>query len=348
LITFRRVNFDLAGSLARELAWKTRSAFIPPAVEPPSWTVDRSVLARCEISWPKTYDWPYAGKWVDPLYRGFLRLVRVRRAEIDQPFRHVVLFQLHVAGQTHGVAIDYADRPEISDECAMQVLLYFKMQHRAAGYPFRNIVPGGFLPAAQLLYGYLPLFRRVRDSGDFRYEVYGRFSTEFAEAGRKKAIDLLLQQQLFKYEGGLKRVRYSTFLHEAARSKICIDLPGNGDFCFRLLDYLSLGSCVIAAPHGNILHAPLRHRETIVYTKPDLSDLVELCDYYLCHGEERERIAANARKFFDRYLSRDQLVNYYLSTLLGRACLLGAPPRGETVAAVEARQSVRRVSSAEA
>ncbi len=97
-----------------------------------------------------------------------------------------------------------------------------------------------------------------------------------------------------------------------ARTKIGIDLPGNGDFCFRLIDYLSIGVCVIGPKPRTEFPVPLVDGEHIVYCKPDLSDLVPLCRRYLADDRERTRIARNARDYFDRYLHRDQLARYYL------------------------------------
>jgi Glycosyl transferases group 1 len=107
----------------------------------------------------------------------------------------------------------------------------------------------------------------------------------------------------FGHEGGGKKVRFDESLREVARSKVCIDLPGNGPFCYRLIDYLAIGSCVVARRHETVLHVPLVDRRDIVYARPDLSDLAELCEYYVKHDAEREEIARNSRKFFDRYLS---------------------------------------------
>jgi spore maturation protein CgeB len=129
-------------------------------------------------------------------------------------------------------------------------------------------------------------------------------------------VDLLQNQRRFHYEGSLQIVRHSQSLHESAQAKVCIDLPGNGDFCFRLIDYLGIGACVVAAPHGTLLHVPLEEGKHIVYAKEDLSDLVELCQYYLEHEEQRSAIARASRDFFDRYLHRDQLAGYYLSKCL--------------------------------
>ena len=63
---------------------------------------------------------------------------------------------------------------------------------------------------------------------------------------------------------------------------------------------------------------PLVHGENVVHAAEDLSDLVELCEHYVRDDEARERVAANAREFFDRYLDRRQLAGWYLRSALER------------------------------
>ena len=111
---------------------------------------------------------------------------------------------------------------------------------------------------------------------------------------------------------------YSQYLRDIAGSRVCIDLPGEGPFTYQLVEYLAVGSCIVAYPHKARLHVPLRDREHIAYTKEDLSDLLELCDHFLRNPLDRQRLAANAQSFFDRYLHRDQLAAYPLHSILAR------------------------------
>jgi hypothetical protein len=39
---------------------------------------------------------------------------------------------------------------------------------------------------------------------------------------------------------------YTQYLREIADSRVCIDLPGEGPFTYRLVEYLAIGSCIIA------------------------------------------------------------------------------------------------------
>lgn len=291
---------------------------LAPAV-PPTWPHDPAQARRVTVRWPAAYQCPEAVKWAGPLREGLRKLVRVRRAALPQSSDGVAVFQLVYGGRVHDIAIDYWDYADRVDEKILaRSACYFKMQFARGGYGSDRVLPGGYVPGSRSIYHYLPHLRAVRDCRPPAFDVYGRFGTRFARGVRERATQALTSQSDFGYEGGLQMVRYSRYLRQVARAKVCIDLPGNGDFCYRLVDYLSIGSCVIGPRPGNVFPVPLVDREQVVYTKDDLSDLVVICKHYLDRPEERDRIARNARDYFDRYLHRDQLAGYYLHESLKR------------------------------
>ncbi len=218
------------------------------------------------------------------------------------------------------------------------------MQFRNGGYEDSRITPGLYVPSAGLdMYHFLPRLRRIRDdSSQVRFDVYGRFgmyrpreSTSGnpgdsswrvietrAKDVRARAINILETQYRSRYLGGGKLLALTRSLCEVARSKVVIDLPGRGPLCHRLVDYLSIGSCIVAYPHGATLHPPLVPGKHIVYCRPDFSDLVEICHYYLTHDQEREAMVQASRDYFDTYLHRDCISAYYLECLASR---LGLP-----------------------
>ena len=313
MLTIARSLRDRAADAYTEFAAHRLSSYNP------RWNLDDAHADDWDVQWPAAYEWPAAGDWVGFLERGLKRHTRFRVVnDIPQPYRGTVIFRVSRLGEVRNVAVGYSDYPEIEPECAEQVDLYFKMQFARDGYGLDHIVPGGYVPGGRRLYRSLARVRAERDSLGYRSDVAGRFSLNYAPEIRSRAISLLQNQTSFVFAGGLKRQSYDNFLKEAAGSRICIDLPGLGDLCFRLIDYLAIGSCVVAYPHGCLLHEPLVDREHIVYCKDDLSDLVELCEYYLENDDERERIAANARRFFDANLHQDNLIRYYLHTCADR------------------------------
>src|SRR5256885_12606714 len=68
----------------------------------------------------------------------------IRRPPRSTLFPYTTLFR-SVAGAAlpRTVAIDYADRSTIDEECAERCALYFKMQYRSQGYPYDHVIPGG-------------------------------------------------------------------------------------------------------------------------------------------------------------------------------------------------------------
>lgn len=295
--------------LAVEAAWR----FTPrrSAVRRPSWPLDARWLGSTHVVWPSRYQWPLMGKWVEPLRRGFARFVDVVVEDFPQPFEGVVLLRVVTAHGSWTVAIDCFDKATLNERCAASADVYFKMQYQQEGYRWSHVLPGGYGPADYRVHRFLPRLRALADRAPL-YDVYGRFGLQFASAIRRDAIGRLRESGDVRYEGGAGIVRYSRFLREVARAKVCINLPGNGDLCFRLIDYLAVGACVIGPPLKNSLHVPLEDGVHVVYTKDDLSDLVPLCRRYVEDAAARETIRSNARRLFDNYLASDQLAAYYL------------------------------------
>lgn len=310
--------------ILRERLWRAQGSLGSNA--PPVTVGDDARLSSAFIEWPSEYSYRPAHIWVDPIRTGLARYVPVRLVKTAAPDSGTealpVTFNLVLEGQRYPVTIDYCDYMDrVYDAEARSSLLYFKMQYRRSGYTDRSydasrIVPGGYVTFTPHTYPYLPPVRRHADRKRYSTDVYGRFTLQFAKEIRQRAIELLNQQRDFRYEGGLANVRYSRFLLECAEAKLCLDLPGNGDFCFRLVDYLAIGCCVVGPQHRTRFPVELQDRKDIVYVRRDLADLVEVCRYYLAHDAEREAIAANAREYFDRHLRREQLAGYVIGKCL--------------------------------
>ena len=293
-------------------------------------------LSSVSIEWPTRYGW-FAFYWVDSIRAGLSRYVTVRLAEVPQLPNTAVRIHLHYKGEVHDVIIDYSDYPDIIfTEYLQNCLLYFKMQFRKSGYGDPRILPGQYVPSdSTRLYNYLPRLRRIRDaSQDEVYNVYGRFglyrnesvSDDEDEVYRKRsqAIRLLGERDRLLYKGGGKLIELFHSLRDGARSKVCLDLPGRGPFCHRLVDYLSIGACIVAYPHQALLCPPLVSGKHIAYCRPDLSDLVELCDYYITHERERHAMIKASREYFDAHLHKDSIAAYYLESCLGSIRRTGA------------------------
>lgn len=309
---------DRLADLSAELALRARAS--PVALPESSWSLPPEV-SGLKILWPARYDWPPSERWVAPLLARFKERARVQLVEPDLSSRRydgVVAFDVESGDRRSRVIIDYSDYPVVHEDLAREVLVYFKMQFVKSGYGPPSVIPGGFVMGRGDGYDLLASLRRERDRQRFRYDVYGRFSLDFAHDTRAAVINALRGQSRFAYEGSGRLQRYPRFLRDIAQSKVCIDVPGNGDFCYRLMDYFGVGACVISPGHANRLHRELEPGVHIAYAKPDLSDLVELCDYYVRDADAREKMCRNSREFFDRYMHRNQLGDYYLAQIWSR------------------------------
>lgn len=299
---------------ARELAWSAVSR--RPAKVPPRWPLDESALRETVLRWPSDYGWAGARPWVHDLGRAIGSRVRVQHVDIPQRFDGIVMFECGSAGHALPIALDYGDHSDVDRACAAEVALYFKLQHRRGGYGLENVVAGGFVPSGSRMYPILGHMRRLRTRGDFAFDVYGRFNLAYAPETRARAVGILRDQDRVRFEGGLRKVGYGDALREAASARVCLDLPGRGEFCHRLAEYLALGACIVSPQPSVELHVPLVDGEQIAYARPDLSDLVDVCERYVRDDAARAAMDRAAREHFDRYLHRDQLAAYYLDRIL--------------------------------
>lgn len=312
----------IVGTIAARLRQPLKRLLLglQPAVAQTPWKVERSELAGVKIRWPATFEWQYAWGWVEPLFHGFRSQVPVSIADIPQELTSTVVIELHRGARIHRVAINCSDYPDLihfpSERAALH--LEFKMQYRNGGYGDPGVVPGGYVSDSMLVDWYARRPRQERDRQHFRWDVYGRFGLQFAADVRTKAIKMLEGQRRVRFFGGDRKVSFSRFLKEVAQSRVCVDLPGNGPFCFRLVNYFAVGACVVSAPHATSMPVPLIDREHIVYTKPDMSDLVDLCEHYANDSPAREAIMQRSREYYLRHLYWRSLSNYYLRMMLDR------------------------------
>jgi hypothetical protein len=320
---------------AASRAWCLLSSDLPRPDREPALDDPRDLL-DISIGWPNHYGWD-AFFWMDSIRSGLSRYVPVRPADIPQLPNTAVRVHLYSRGRKYNVIIDYSDYHEtIVEEYLRDCLIYFKMQFRNRGYDDSRIVPGQYVPSdVRCMYRHLPRLRRIRDASKPEiYDVYGRFglypgSSSIATKDdvrnkRMQAFHVLREQNRFRYEGGGKLIELFHSLREVARSKVCLDLPGRGPFCFRLIDYLSIGACIVAYPHEATLYPPLVPGKHIAYCRPDFSDLVDLCHHYLTHDQERLAMIKASRDYFDAHLHKDCIAAYYLESCIRSMASLSA------------------------
>jgi len=279
----------------------------------------RAPVPGISIAWPRAYSWAPFAIWLDYLRTGLSDRVTIAPQEqLQAPIRNCEIIEITHKGMVYPVIIDCGDSSAIDPTLPDKAFLYFKMQYSRNGYPWGNVLPGGYTPAGSNgLFKILPALRRIRDARKFEHEVHGRFGAAFGFDRRKPYLEALSGDPRFKFTGGFAMLRPSAFLTEVARSRVLIDLPGQGDFCFRLIDYMAIGSCIVAARHGNLLPADLVDGREIMFVD-DARQATETCVQLLAHPEKAEELAANARAYFDRHLTRAALADYYLNQIMSR------------------------------
>ena len=291
--------------------------------------IDPGELRGVAIRWPAVLEWAPAKAWVEPLFYGLRARVPVTvHQDIPQRLAGTVVFEFCRGERVHRVSLNYADYPDQVHLCkddgsSPALALEFKMQFRNGGYGNDRILPGGFVPGASVFDSacidwYARRARQLRERRRFDYDVYGRFGLGFATEIRTRALQILQNQSRVRFYGGATKVNFREFLRETAGARVCLDLPGNGPFCFRLVNYLAVGACVVSPPHAVTMPVPLVDRTHIVYTRPDMSDLVDLCERYVNDDDAREAVMTAARNYYRRHLYWRSLADYYLRNMLDR------------------------------
>jgi hypothetical protein len=308
----------------RTVAKQALFALQRPARDAPL-RIEAAELRGVAIRWPAVLQGPYESTWVEPILRGLrARVPVISVRDIPQHLlRGTVLLDFCRGGRAHRVCVNCFDYPDIvylgrDQRSSPALALEFKMQFRHGGYGNDNILPGGFVSDFALVDWFARRPRRTRDRCRFEYDVYGRFALSLGTETRRVALGMLQGQSRVRFYGGATKVSFREFLREIARARVCIDLPGNGPFCFRLVNYLAVGACVISPPHAVRMPVPLIDRTHIVYTRPDMSDLVELCERYVTDHAAREAVMRAGRDYYRRHLYWRSLADYYLRTMLDR------------------------------
>lgn len=240
--------------------------------------------------------------------------MRVEPADIPQPVGNAVLFEASMNGARRRVVIDYADLPDLH-ECAGRADLYFKLQFSRDGYGSDRIVPGAYVSKKLALYKHARGLRYLSRRRPPAHDVVGRFGLRYAGDLRRRAIAMLESQDRFKYTGGAQPVWWGEYIDELSDARVCLDLPGHGELCYRLIECLALGACVIGPELEARLHVPLESGVHLIRIPRTLDGLVQWCERLIADDELRGTIARGAADYFDRYLALEQVGAYYVDAL---------------------------------
>lgn len=281
-----------------------------------TWPLRDDLKHKLAIEWPERYQWRPAENWLQHIRSGLKNYVKVSRTKVPQTSDTVAVINVVLNGKRDRVAIDFSDyHDQINSSILSDVICYFKMQFRLGAYDDPKIIPGGYTNNSRHIYRYFAPLRRRKHHNSTRYDVVGRFGTRYGAGPRLAMVDRMTSQNLFRFQGGLKLIRHFRHLEEISSAAVVIDLPGNGDFCFRLADYLGIGACIVGPPLKNSLHVPLLPGLHRLECREDLSDAIDRSVELLNSETRRTEMVCATQTFFDKYLHRTQLAGYYLKQI---------------------------------
>ncbi len=93
------------------------------------------------------------------------------------------------------------------------------------------------------------------------------------------------------------------YLQELSRAKITLNFRGVGWDTLRYWEVPAIGGFMISGKPKIVIPKNFVDGKHVVFCEDDLSDLIELCEYYVKHDDERETIAKQALSYAKEYHS---------------------------------------------
>jgi len=143
-------------------------------------------------------------------------------------------------------------------------------------------------------------------SSSFKYDV--AFWAVESDPIRTKVLNLIENKYDCKNNGTIKnqtmkkyKRKGKFYLQELSACKINLNFRGAGWDTLRFWEVLALGGFIISQKPQIKIENDFTHGVNIVYCKDDLSDLLELCNYYLENENERIKIGQNAKIHIEQF-----------------------------------------------
>lgn len=146
-------------------------------------------------------------------------------------------------------------------------------------------------------------FWAVETGGDIRTRVLELLEDKFdcKENGTKR------NQKFSKYSR-----KGAFYLQELKRCKIVLNFRGGGWDTMRYWEVPAVGSLMISQKPQIKIPNDFEDKKHVIHCKDDLSDLVELCEYYLENEVEREKIALAGKEHLEKYHTDIKRAEYIL------------------------------------
>lgn len=158
------------------------------------------------------------------------------------------------------------------------------------------------------------LWRQVIDSPpvdksidcSFRGSVKVKTITGYMRKSASEHLQNLVDK--FDVRVSASHIPLNEYYRELQQSRICVSPFGFGELCWRDFEAVICRSLLIKPDMSHVETLPNIFQPYVTYVpvKWDLSDLEDVCAYYLEHSEEREVIVENAFNVLNEYYSSFQ------------------------------------------
>ncbi|MBY0583164.1 MAG: glycosyltransferase, partial [Sphingomonas sp.] len=158
------------------------------------------------------------------------------------------------------------------------------------------------------------LWRQVIDSPQadksidcsFRGSVKVKTITGYMRKNASEHLQNLVDK--FDVRVSASHIPLNEYYRELQQSRICVSPFGFGELCWRDFEAVICRSLLIKPDMSHVETLPNIFQPYVTYVpvKWDLSDLEDVCAYYLEHSEEREAIVENAFNVLNDYYSSFQ------------------------------------------
>jgi hypothetical protein len=141
---------------------------------------------------------------------------------------------------------------------------------------------------------------------------------------RIEALNLLQDKFDCAQNGTVRNQKFSQYkrkgefyLQELAACKIILNLRGGGWDTMRYWEVPAVSGFMMSQKPGIVIPNNFEHEKEVIFIQDDLSDLIDLADYYLRHDTEREAIAQRGHQKILDYHTDSKRVEYIFDTLRG-------------------------------
>ena len=240
-------------------------------------------------------------------------------------FENYLSIAAEIPASTPVVFIDGGDRSEIGGDL-IRLNRPELMKQVFAVRPFDLIFKREYLLGATFEKYILPLpFSFNTDvlpkaGGPLKYDV--TFWAVESHPVRSKVLTLMEDQFDCKENGTVRNQVFSKYnrkghkyLEELSRCKITLNFRGAGWDTLRYWEVPAIGRMMLSQKPQIVIPNNLKHEESVVFCRDDLSDLLERCTYYLKNEKKREAIAEKAKKHILQYHTDVKRAEYILSNI---------------------------------